>query len=134
MHELAIAQQIIETAVALLPDPDNTVTVLRIQLGALAGVSEDELRFGFEVMSCATPCANADLQIAHVPAVIHCPQCGRDYKLSATDDLLCPVCGTPAVVVVQGKALVITSLEVKPEGNTLEGSTLESDTEAEHAR
>lgn len=111
MHELAIAKKLIETATALLPPNCTQVATVNIELGALAGVSEDELRFGFEVMAAQTACAGAKLEIEAVPAIVHCPQCGKSFPVADSDDLLCPTCGTPAVVVLQGKELLITSIE-----------------------
>jgi hydrogenase nickel incorporation protein HypA/HybF len=115
MHELAIAQRLIDTAVALLPIGASQVAGLHVQLGALAGLSKDELAFGFEVMSKQTPCAEAKLEIEELPAVVHCPQCGSDYSVADSNYLFCPSCGTPAVLVLQGKELLITSIEVKDE-------------------
>ena len=115
MHELAIAQRVIETAVALLPPHTEHISKLSIQLGELAGVSEDELRFGIEFMAGGTPCAGSELEIAHVPAIAHCLQCGVDFPVTETDLLFCPTCSTPAVVIVQGKELVIASIEVNGE-------------------
>lgn len=111
MHELAIAQRVIDTAVALLPADAYQVAQLRIQLGALAGVSKDELAFGFEVMSKQTPCADARLEIEEMPALVHCPHCDLDFSVIEATQLLCPSCGTPAVLVLQGKELLLTSIE-----------------------
>ena len=111
MHELAIAQRLIETAVALLPPDTKRVEVLKIELGALAGLSEEELRFGFEMVSAETPCAGARLEVTHLPAIGHCPECGADFTLTAGDIFVCPSCESLAVIVMQGKELLITSLE-----------------------
>jgi hydrogenase nickel incorporation protein HypA/HybF len=112
MHELAIAQRVIDTAVALLPADACEIAQLRIQLGALAGVSKDELAFGFEVMSKQTPCAGALLEIEEIPALVHCPQCDVDFSVADAGKLLCPGCGTPAVLVLQGNELRLTAIEV----------------------
>jgi hydrogenase nickel incorporation protein HypA/HybF len=114
MHELAIAQRLIETASALLPPDAQHISLLKVQLGALAGVSAEELRFGFEVMSARTSCAGAQLWIDPVPAIAHCPQCGVDFIVD-DDGLICPSCNSPAVVVLQGKEMVITSLQAGDE-------------------
>ena len=125
MHELAIAQQLIETSSALLPANATSVAVAHIQLGALAGVSEDELRFGFEAMSPNTPFAGTKLEINFVPAVVHCPQCGIDFTAHNADELLCATCGFPAVV-LQGKELLVTSLEVNvPDANAEDNIAVE---------
>ncbi len=115
MHEFAIAQTLIDTAVALLPEETSQVTRLHVQLGALAGVSKDELLFGFEVTAPQTPCEGAYLEIEEVPAVVHCPQCGVNFAVADADDLLCPTCGTPSVLVIQGKELIISSIEIRDE-------------------
>jgi hydrogenase nickel incorporation protein HypA/HybF len=115
VHELAIAQRLIETAVALLPPEAQRITALKVQLGALAGLSEDELRFGFEAMSPQTPCMGANLEIHIVPAIAHCPMCGVDFTVAGSDGLICPSCNAPGVIVVQGKELLITSLEASDE-------------------
>jgi len=112
MHELGIAQQLIETAVALMPPDTTRISRLRVQVGALAGVSANELRFGFEAVRLETPCAEAELQLEIVPAVAHCPQCSADFAVHTIDDLLCPTCGSNALNVVQGKELIIASLDV----------------------
>lgn len=122
MHELAIAQRIIETAVALLPPKATGVGVLHVQLGALAGVSKDELLFGFEAMSPNTLCEGAVLLIEEVPAVVHCPQCGIDFTVANSDELICPSCNTPSVLVMQGKEMIITSLDVLVENSLVENS------------
>lgn len=116
MHELAIAQRLIDSATALLPVNASHIARLHVQLGALAGLSKDELEFGFEVMSKQTPCAEATLEIEEVAAIVLCPHCGSDFSVTEADQLFCPTCGTPAVLVLQGKELVITSLEAMLEG------------------
>jgi hydrogenase nickel incorporation protein HypA/HybF len=128
MHELAIAQRLIDTAVALLPADASQVAKLRIELGALAGVSKDELEFGFEAMSKETPCANAILEIAEIPAVAHCPQCGIDFSVADTDQLFCPTCGTSGVLVVQGKELILASIEAQVEETNQEQSQTKGET------
>jgi hydrogenase nickel incorporation protein HypA/HybF len=114
MHELAIAQNLIETAVAALPEvADARVTALRVQLGALAGISKAELRFGFDVVSAGTPLAGARLEIEEIPAVIDCPHCQARFLLADSDYPVCPICGATAVGVVQGKELTLMSIEVR---------------------
>jgi hydrogenase nickel incorporation protein HypA/HybF len=102
-----------ETAATLLPTDAAHVVQLRIQLGALAGVSKEELTFGFEVMAKQTSFDGAHLEIEVIPAVVHCPQCGVDFSVADADHLLCPTCATPAGLVMQGKDLLLVSIEVR---------------------
>ena len=55
MHEMAIAQRLLDTASAALPATAGArINVLRVRLGALAGVSREELLFGFDVVKSGT--------------------------------------------------------------------------------
>ncbi|MEZ4860035.1 MAG: hydrogenase maturation nickel metallochaperone HypA [Caldilineaceae bacterium] len=113
MHELAIAQRLIDTACAALPAHSGPVTKVQARLGRLAGLSSAELAFGFEIAALDTPLAGARLEIEEVPARIYCPACGVESELDATAELCCPRCGAYAIEVTQGKDLLITSLEVE---------------------
>ena len=116
MHELAIAQELIETAVAALPTGEEMqVVALHVQLGAAAGVSEAELRFGFEVMSASSPLAGARLEIEMLPAVVYCPTCNGEFALAEASCACCPMCGSAAVQVVGGKDLTLAKIDVVSE-------------------
>ncbi|HXF65045.1 MAG TPA: hydrogenase maturation nickel metallochaperone HypA [Caldilineaceae bacterium] len=113
MHELGIAQELIETALAALPPGEGMrVAALYVQLGAAAGVSEAELRFGFEVMSSSSPLAGARLEIEAMPAVVYCPVCDGEFALAEATCACCPMCGTAAVQVVRGKDLTLAKIEI----------------------
>jgi hydrogenase nickel incorporation protein HypA/HybF len=114
MHELAIAQQLIDTATAAMPPDDNIrLVALQVQLGPLAGVSSAELAFGFDVVAAGTPFAGVRLEIEDVPVVVYCAQCQAEFPLDTpVFPLVCPVCGTMAVRIVRGKELTLKSFEV----------------------
>lgn len=115
MHELAIAKKVIDTATALLPPDMPMITTLCIQLGALAGVSEEELRFGIAYMAAGTACEGATVEITTMPALAHCLHCDVDFAIDETDILFCPACNSPVIEIVQGKELLITSIQVSDE-------------------
>src|SRR6186997_2099705 len=117
MHELAIAQQLIETAAAALPaSAPGRVRIVHVQLGPLAGVSADELRFGFAVVSTDTRFAGAELAIIETPVIVYCIECQAESTLSApVYTLFCPRCDATTVRLVHGKELILTSFEVEDE-------------------
>jgi hydrogenase nickel incorporation protein HypA/HybF len=117
MHELAIAQQLIEKAASSLPaGTTGRVRTVLVQLGPLAGVSVDELRFGFSVAATGTPFAGAQLKIVETPVVVYCAECQAESPLSApVYTLFCPRCDATAVRLVHGKELILTSFEVEDE-------------------
>lgn len=114
MHELAIAQTLIDTAAAALPSDDNVrLVAMQVLLGPLAGVSKAELAFGFDVVAAGTPFAGVHLEIEDVPVVVFCKQCQAEYRLDQPSlPLVCPTCGTMTVNVVRGKELTLKSVEV----------------------
>ena len=79
MHELGIAQQVIEIA----SERSNGAAISRIvlEVGRLAAVLPDALRFCFDAASEGTPAAGAELQIIEVPGVARCRQCGGRVEL-----------------------------------------------------
>jgi len=113
MHELAIAQCLIDSASAALPSKTSGhITALKVQLGALAGLSKDELAFGFQVVSTGTAFAGAALEIEELPAVIHCLHCNANYSVSDLAAFYCPFCNNADVQIVQGKELTLRSIEI----------------------
>ncbi len=112
MHELAIAQRLLETAQRALPQTDAQVAAVQIRLGALAGVSKEELEFGFSVVASGTPFAGARLDIEEIPVNVYCPNCQKEQTLSEPEPLCCPVCGTPTPQVIQGKEVRLKALEL----------------------
>lgn len=118
MHEVGIAQNLLKAAQQAMPPMSSPrVLMLRVQLGPLAGVSPDELQFGFEVASVDTPFAGANLEIELTPVIVFCPRCNVDRVLSQPEPVGCPVCGLSSVEIRQGKELVLLSFEV---GNEVE--------------
>ncbi|MFN8490173.1 MAG: hydrogenase maturation nickel metallochaperone HypA [Caldilineaceae bacterium] len=115
MHELAIAQRLLETAQRALPPTDAQVAAVQIRLGALAGVSKEELEFGFGVVASGTPFAGARLDIEEIPVIVYCPQCQTEQTLVEPEPLCCPVCGMPTPQVIQGKEIRLKALELKDE-------------------
>jgi hydrogenase nickel incorporation protein HypA/HybF len=108
MHELAIAESVIET----IRDKtgDRTVLVIRLEIGTLAGVLVDSLRFCFELAAADTPLAAAELQISQPVGMAHCRTCGADFGVS--DLILLCECGSVDVDVLDGQQLRISSVEV----------------------
>jgi hydrogenase nickel insertion protein HypA len=87
------------------------VTKVWVWLGPLAGVSADELQFGFTIAATGTPFAAAQLLIEPTPVIVYCPHCARPQTPTQAEPLTCPTCASPAVQVVQGKELVLHSIE-----------------------
>ncbi|CAN5257301.1 hydrogenase maturation nickel metallochaperone HypA [soil metagenome] len=108
MHELAIAENVVSTV--LERKEGHHVSVIRLQVGQLAGVVPDALTFCFEVAAAGTALEGATLEIEVLSGQAHCRTCLEDFAL---DDaiLLCP-CGSADVQLLSGRELSVKSVEV----------------------
>ena len=108
MHELAIAESVVETVTQRLPDAK--VTCVRLEVGALSGVVPESIRFCFDLAAEGTGLAGARLEITEPPARCRCRACGAQFQ-PESPVVLCP-CGSPDVAVLSGEQLTIVSVEV----------------------
>lgn len=113
MHELSIAQSIVET-VCETARCEGTTQVLSIQLelGLLSGVIKEALEFCFPLASQSTCAENARLDIREIPAFASCPACSQSFELFEFL-LVCPECGHFPVTVSSGDRLRIASVEIE---------------------
>ena len=112
MHELAIAQSVIDQVSERLPG--DRVTRVCLEIGSLSGVVADSLRFCFDLAAEGTNLAGASLDITETPARCRCRGCGGEF----TPDGLLPLCpcGSADVRVLSGEDLRITSVLVNSSG------------------
>jgi hydrogenase nickel incorporation protein HypA/HybF len=108
VHELAIAQSIVETIGERCAGA--RVTRVRLSIGKLSGVVPDAVRFCFDLAAAGTPVAGAVLDIEVPAGWARCRSCGDEHGI---DDLipLCP-CGSADLDVLRGQSLTIRSVEV----------------------
>lgn len=124
MHELAIAQNVLDV---VLEEGRRhglvQVTVIRLQVGALAAVVPDALTFCFEMISQHTMATGARLDIETIPVVVRCPMCRETFTIE-DHMFVCPQCREPAIDLVSGRELLVASIE---------GETGETDDPGEHS-
>jgi hydrogenase nickel incorporation protein HypA/HybF len=108
VHELAIAESVIEAVLA--KTGDRPVRVVRLQIGRLSGVVPDALLFAFEVATEGTPLQGAALQIDEPSGRLHCRTCNAD--LARNDLIMLCDCGSADVEVTAGRELALLNVEV----------------------
>ena len=112
MHELSIAQSILDIAERHLPPGENThVAVVRVRVGQLSGVVPESLEFCFSAIIPGTRLDGASLIIDRVPLTGSCPACGRTGSLPESLPL-CPACGGVATV-LSGDELQVADMELQ---------------------
>jgi hydrogenase nickel incorporation protein HypA/HybF len=108
MHELTIAESVIEQITGRMGD--TPISVVCLEIGELSGVVPDAIRFCFDMAAEGTPVAGAHLDIIEVLGRCACHACGRVFR--PADKLLLCVCGSADVGIIAGEDLRIASVGV----------------------
>lgn len=110
MHELAVTQSIVEAC----SERAGGARVLRVtlEIGTLACIMPDSLRFCYEVAVEGTPLAGSELEIIRIPARSRCRDCGLDREMQ---DMFCRcACGSADLERPRGgDELRIVSMEIQ---------------------
>jgi hydrogenase nickel incorporation protein HypA/HybF len=112
MHELALCESVVQIVEDQARASRFTrVLSVRLEVGALACVEPDAMRFNFEVVSRGTVAEGARLDILSVPAQAWCPTCERRVEVSQLF-APCPVCDSDIWAATGGDELRVKELEV----------------------
>ena len=112
MHELSIAQSIVETVLREMEQRNlNEVRAIGLRIGALSGVMVEALQFSYDVIVKETPLERTRLEIEQVPVRARCNACGNEFQVDEPF-FLCPACNSGDVDVLSGQELDIAYLEV----------------------
>lgn len=113
MHEMSLCEgilRVIEEQATV--QQYKKVKAVCLEVGALAGVELEALRFGFEVVMADSIAAGARLEIVDVPGSAWCMQCMKNVEVRRRFDA-CPECGGYQLQVNGGEELRIKELEVE---------------------
>ena len=108
MHELAIAESVVDTVAQRLPGA--RITQVHLEIGALSGVVADSIRFCFDLAAEGTGLEGATLEITEPPARCRCRSCGTEFQPDLS--LVLCGCGSADVAVLGGEELKILSVRV----------------------
>jgi hydrogenase nickel incorporation protein HypA/HybF len=114
MHELAIAQSIVDTVEARAAECNAAqVRCVRLLVGEANGIMTDSLSFCFEMLASLNPVmAGAQLLIDLVPHRARCRHCA--CKFAVTNFVAqCPACEGWDTEVVSGTELQILEMEIE---------------------
>ncbi|MCC6927481.1 MAG: hydrogenase maturation nickel metallochaperone HypA [Gemmatimonadaceae bacterium] len=115
MHELSLAQGIVEQATAAAREANaERVVAVQLKVGRLAGVEPGALRFCYDAATQGTFLEGSRLEIVDVPLVVWCAHCLTTVELPGVQSFRCPTCATPCGEIRQGRELEIASLEIAP--------------------
>lgn len=112
MHEMSLAEGMLQ----LVEDGARRnkaagVKAVRLEIGELAQVEIDALRFCFDAVTRGSLAEGARLEILQRPGAAWCLPCAERVPLPRRGDP-CPRCGSHQLQVVQGEEMRVTEIEV----------------------
>ena len=113
MHEMSLCEGIVQVLEeqAATQRYDQVKTVW-LEIGELAGIELEAMRFGFDVVRRNTIAENARLEITRIPGQAWCMACAETVEVSERFEP-CPVCGGYELQVTGGDKMRIKELEVE---------------------
>ena len=116
MHELSLAQSLIEQVVAAAA-AENAARVLRVvvAVGPYSGVEKTAFEFAFPFAADGTSAEGAELVIEDASASIVCNLCHTTTRAQLTQ-LVCPQCGSDRVDLKGGHTFLVREIELEVEG------------------
>jgi hydrogenase nickel incorporation protein HypA/HybF len=113
VHELSIAQSIVETVVSQAQAHQAShVTCVRLRIGELTAIIEDALMFSFEIVAQDTVASGARVEIEAIPWTVRCSECAHEYRVSEGIPT-CPDCGHAGGETIAGRELQIVEMDVE---------------------
>ncbi|MGA2297758.1 MAG: hydrogenase maturation nickel metallochaperone HypA [FCB group bacterium] len=112
MHELSIAQEIIEIIGQSVPvGQKHLIKSVRVEIGKFSNVLPDSLKFCYEACINDTEMQNSTMLIEEIPLKIKCNNC---HVETVVDDFmfLCPECGNTDITILEGQELNVTEIEL----------------------
>lgn len=122
MHELSMAQGILDSVIENAEKNNATqVTKVVIEIGRLAMLNPEQVKFMLGVLNEDTIASNAEFVIEEIPAEIKCKDCDfegeaiiddRDHYMPA---IKCPKCDSYMIEVINGKDVIVKNIIIDKE-------------------
>ena len=120
MHELSMAQGIINAVIETAESNNATeVTEVGIEIGRLAMINPEQLRFMLSVLVENTIVEEAEIKIEEIPIEIDCSECGFHGEDQVDDKdhyaplVECPKCKNRRVSILNGKDCVVKNIVIE---------------------
>jgi hydrogenase nickel incorporation protein HypA/HybF len=115
MHEMSLMESVREIVdEAARANGATRIAVVRLQIGALATVVPEALRFAFDVVMKGGCAERATLEIEHVPGVAWCWDCSASVTLAA-GALVCPQCTGHRLEITGGTEMRVSEIDLAQE-------------------
>lgn len=112
MHEMSICESIVSVIEQqAVTQKFKKVTMVRLEIGPLAGIELEALRFSFDVVTRGGIAEHAKLEVIELPVKGWCMPCAKSVAVKERFDA-CPECGSYQVQINGGDELRIKEMEV----------------------
>lgn len=112
MHEMSLAEGMLQIVEDTARRNDaGKVSVVWLEIGKLAPVELEALRFCFDAASRGGVAEGARLEIIETPGVAWCIPCGERVGIDAIGDA-CPRCGSYQLQVVEGGGMRLKEIAI----------------------
>jgi hydrogenase nickel incorporation protein HypA/HybF len=88
------------------------VRIVVLEIGKLAAVEPEAMRFCFDAVTRGTMAEGAQLQIVETPGAGACLACGAEVEMQEQYGL-CPGCGSPRLKITAGNQMRVKDLAVE---------------------
>lgn len=123
MHELAITESVLKTAVEhARAARAGRITDVHLVIGQLSSFIDDSVNFYWDILTEGTLAEGAVLHFRRVPAELECLTCEAHYGLTG-EDLACPACGGIKINVLAGDEFNLEAIDVEGIGEAVAAST-----------
>ena len=113
MHEMSLAEGVLQIIEDTARKQGFTrVKTVWLEIGQLACVEKDAMRFCFDAAMSGSIAGQARLEIIETAGRGQCVRCSFEFPLAALYEA-CPECGSYEVKVIGGDAMKIKELEVE---------------------
>jgi len=113
MHEMSLCEGVVQLIEEQAGKQGfSRVRTVWLEIGALAGVELEAMRFSFDAVARETVAAGAHLEIIPVAGRATCPACKHTVEIEARFDA-CPDCGHYPLDIIAGEEMRISELEVQ---------------------
>ncbi len=113
MHEMSLAESVLR----IIEDEARAhrlhrVRSVTLEIGKLAAVEPEAMRFAFTAVTRDTLAEGATLELNEIPGAGCCARCGATVEMDEPL-ALCPQCGSGAVLVTGGDRMRVVELEAE---------------------
>ncbi len=113
MHEMALAESVLGIVQdAARRERATRVRAVRLEIGRLANVEIEAMRFCFDAVTRGSVAEAARLEIDEAPGAGWCIRCAASVPIDSAVDA-CPRCGEYQVAVTGGTQMKVKELELE---------------------